>query len=341
MANIPQTRRDINAANQIIDLQDQILGYDWADMAWAAITVGRRSFRDVFAFQAHSLMEIIWRYSIIRANLAIKPHWKGGDRFVASEAFKALDGSEKAAVSYFYGPVLSKLAAEHQLQVPWLLHLDVYAKINAYSSQPPIVATMVSSSRPDLVGLARNGNWLVCEAKGRSGSITNENRIKAKEQTRQISTINGAAPQWRYASFARFTGSEMALAHEWIDPSGAAESAIPLTLPIEDFMRSYYAPIVEILSSNRDRSVQHKNSGRTFIVRHVPDLGLTIGIDREHPVGRFLERYLYDDPQMLGDVYPRQMLVIEEEFSSYQAPAKVPGVKVGNDGVFIAISEKQ
>jgi hypothetical protein len=109
----------------------------------------------------------------------------GGSRpFQRTAAFKALDPTEKGAVSYFLGMAVCKLFASRVLDTPWLLHLDVFG--NQLSA-----ATKSGRSRPDLIGLNTSGAWHVFESKGRSGSPSAKDKLKAKQQVQRLVTVNG------------------------------------------------------------------------------------------------------------------------------------------------------
>ncbi|MDW9689371.1 hypothetical protein GOB50_30920 [Sinorhizobium meliloti] len=274
-------------------------------------------------------MEIVWRCAMARAN--IQTHASGGTtHFCTTSAFNSLDGSEKGAVTYFLGLILAKLAAEDLLSVPWVVHLDVYSKINAYGHTVAVTTTHGTKSRPDLIGRAVSGDWLVCEAKGRTISITNEQRISAKEQTRQISTINGVAPNARYASFASFSGSARNLVHEWIDPVGSSETAEPLELPEPEFIMSYYRTVTDFLRYDDPAMLGRPHEKDGLLLREVPGMDLWIGLDLEHPSASI--RY----PGLPEADFARRIL---ERSAKYEPPKRVPGRKIGLDGIAVVLGE--
>lgn len=113
----------------------------------AALTVGKANFNHVVRYKRYSMFEIIFRVAIIYSNLV-----QGMVNSLSrSETYDALDPSEKSAISYFLGLAFAKLFADAYLNVPWLMHLDVYRdRLRPYS--------VSSGSRPDLVGLDTNGD---------------------------------------------------------------------------------------------------------------------------------------------------------------------------------------
>lgn len=66
--------------------------FTWEELCKAAVTVGRRSWRNVLQHGTYSVLEILWRVAIVRANLMEASN----GNLQATEAFIALDPSEKA-----------------------------------------------------------------------------------------------------------------------------------------------------------------------------------------------------------------------------------------------------
>ena len=70
----------------------------WAEVVHAAITVGRANRDAVFRHGLYSTYEMLYRASMIYANLRARR-----ERITATSAFRALDPSEKSAVTYSLG----------------------------------------------------------------------------------------------------------------------------------------------------------------------------------------------------------------------------------------------
>ena len=96
---------------------------DWSDLLWSALTVGRPNTAYVFRHGDASYHEALFRLSLVRMALEERPFSAGLHR---TEAFRALDPTEKGAVSYFLGMAVCKLFADWLRRTPWLLHLDVF-----------------------------------------------------------------------------------------------------------------------------------------------------------------------------------------------------------------------
>jgi len=119
-----------------------ILSSSWNDVLWAAITIGRPSTYHVFRYGDASFHEAIFRLSLVR--MAVEQDWNG--YLSRTDAFAALDPTEKGMVSYFLGMTLCKVFASRLLLTPWLLHLDVFRP--ALGSDPGTVAPRFGWRRP-------------------------------------------------------------------------------------------------------------------------------------------------------------------------------------------------
>jgi hypothetical protein len=219
------------------------IAFSWSELCRAAITVGRRNWRDVFKHGTYSALEIMWRFAMVRANLV-----ESDDGFLRkSTAFTALDRSEKGTVSFFFGMCFSKLIAEKLFAVPWLLHLDVY--------KDDLNPEFATKNRPDFVGMDATGNWLIMEAKGRTGQIPKDLLRKAKRQTQSLRKINGILPSLRVVVGSYFSSGALKLRVR--DPEEFSKSAIDLEIDPESLARSYYKPIIDcfkLISPNSEPS---------------------------------------------------------------------------------------
>lgn len=218
----------------------------WDDILWAAITVGRPNRYYVLRYGISSLYELLFRASAIR--LAIEQRAPAGRRLWRTPAARNLDPSEKGALNYFLGLTMCKLFAAKLLDVPWLLHLDVFrAFLNP--------AFLSGRSRPDLVGLTLGGDWVAMESKGRVSPPSAADRDRAKIQAGRIVTVAGAPVQWNIAGFAYFRNES--LRFHWRDPKPKPDgeerrNAIHLDeIEMEDFWRGYYEPVLSLLGSER------------------------------------------------------------------------------------------
>jgi hypothetical protein len=199
----------------------------WDELLWAAITVGRPSTYHVFRHGPASFHEAIFRLALVR--MAVEQDSNNSLR--RTDAYSALDPTEKGMVSYFLGMTLCKLFSARLLLAPWLLHLDVFRHhLN------PVV---LGRSRPDLVGQDADGNWLAFESKGRSSAPSSEDKGKAKSQALRLVSIGGVKCTLNVGSFAYFQNE--VLEFYWRDPLPDEQKALELPMPEQEW-RFYYEP---------------------------------------------------------------------------------------------------
>ena len=304
----------------------------WPEFVHAAITVGRRGWRDVLRHGRYSLFEISYRAAMLLANLR-----RSGGQIVKSDAYRALDPSEKAAVSYFIGLTLANLMARKMFNVRWLMHLDVYQK----SLHPSLAA----SGRPDLVGSSRLGRWYVIEAKGRSNGVTRRLVDRAKDQTQKLGLVCGRQPSARIASVAFFSpGGYLAL--RLADPTTHHRDAIDWPFSENQFLRDYYDPYVNFLDQAVGRvgpaDLSDRRSdevdGMEVLFAPFPDVDLEIGmVQRVYDVVSSGEatRDEVNDALDLGHARSRDAPGILEEMPSSQGRTCV-----GSDGIVVRLGPK-
>jgi hypothetical protein len=75
------------------------LNVSWPFLVWSAISVGRAHLFDLFQYGQYSILEMIYRATMVWANL----REDASGTIVRSEAYIGLDPSEKGAISYFFG----------------------------------------------------------------------------------------------------------------------------------------------------------------------------------------------------------------------------------------------
>jgi hypothetical protein len=255
---IPYRSRDFGAGPVVNGSRELNIWPD--DLLWAAVTVGRGNFADLLAHGLYSEYEIIYRINLVLANLARTSR----HRITRSSAMVHLDPSEKGAVSYFLGMTMSKLFANELLDVPWVLHFDVYRdRLN------PAFAGG-TRSQPDLIGRSLRGEWVVMESKGRTNGFSPNLLAAGKQQTRSIRSIAGRSPRWRIACVTHFSGND--LRFDWADPDEFDEDAFDIETDVEEFLALYYRLIYNILANNDTI----ESDG--FILYRFVHLGLTVGL---------------------------------------------------------------
>ena len=244
----------------------------WPELVHAAITVGRRGWREVLRHGRYSLFEIHYRAAMLLANLQ-----RSEDQIAKTDAYRSLDPSEKAAASYFIGLTLASLMARRLFKVRWLMHLDVY--------QQSLHPQLSKSARPDLVGSNHLGDWCVIEAKGRSNGLDRGLVARAKDQTKKLRMTCGQEPSIRIASVAFFThGGYLSLC--LADPIAHHPDAIDWNFSEKQFLRDYYKPFVDLFDEDIGSvaTVVHSEmqsanvGGIEVLLAYLPDADLEIGL---------------------------------------------------------------
>jgi hypothetical protein len=153
--------------------------------------------------------------------------------------YQASDPSEKTSISFYLGMTLTKLFAEVLFGVPRVLHFAIYAQ------NYQIVAGQ-GESRPDLIGLSNGGDWYVFEAKGRSNGFDAEALATAKEQAKQIRSIDNLAPVCSIACQAYF--SPTGLSFRMDDPAARRnDRSRTIKISRSDFVHAYDDPLRRII----------------------------------------------------------------------------------------------
>ena len=209
---------------------------DWDDLLWAAVTVGRPNTAYVFRHGLASLYEALFGLSLVHMALEQRPSTRS---FCRTRAFKALDPTDKGAVSYFLGMVVCKLFATRLLNTPWVLHLD--------SFRDQLNATVLSGrSRPDLVGEDGSGAWHAFECKGRSSAPDADTRRKVKDQAQRVVRVDSTNCALHVGAISYFRQDE--LEFHWRDPDPEdADKLEPFEVRLpEEASRYYYEPALAL-----------------------------------------------------------------------------------------------
>lgn len=309
----------------------QTLYCSWSDLVWSAITVGRKNWRHVIRYGYHSQFEMVYRSALLFANLRARvpqvTNWLVAYNYpTQSSAYKELDPSEKSAISYFFGLTTAKLFAEKLLDTPWIMHLDSYKQ-----SLSPQIA---NGGRPDLVGLDKNSNWIVIEAKGRSNELDRKVVNRAKEQAGLLVNIAGQKTRLNIGFVCYFSNQDYALQIHLQDPTPSEVNGFELNIETNDYLLDYYYPILEFLVSDHEQTgiLQHDND-RSYIFKRIPEADIQIGLDREvlslltHQKREFSSNDLisilaktWSDTSAKADDYQRK-------------------ITLGSDGVYIALGD--
>jgi hypothetical protein len=315
MPAIAYTSSDFPSANAKVANGTRWENFEWSDLIWAAITVGRGGWFDVIQHGKPSAYEILFRACLLKTALQtpVSPQ-----RFMWTSVYRNLDPSEKGAISYFIGLTMCKMFAERFLDVPWLLHLDVYrAQLN------PIL--LRGRSRPDLVGQSVRGEWVVFESKGRTNGPSDADKLKAKVQARRLTHIKGQQIAYGVALFSSFYGGELMV--HWQDPepgSDSGEAQEPFSLNVErgEFLKRYYRPILDFVGVGRLR--EHLQTERPI---KVEEADFSLGFEP-----RVLNALLAED-------YDLVYRILTNRDSAFSKETLSRGLSFKQDGIAISAGE--
>ncbi len=233
----------------------------WADVVWAAVTVGKPGVSYLLAHGWHSISDLVVRSHTVYASLR-----EVSGLFSKSSLYEAQDPTEKGATSYFLGMAMAKLFAARLLGTPWLFHVSMIQPMGG-------TIKLAGKSQPDLVGLRADGSWAVVEAKGRTNGLSSDALNKAKHQTKMVRRINGKAPALRVAVQAYFSPE---LTVHLDDPDTSDENGVDLDVDLAAAFQRYYAFVYGVTRDSVDiRSVMN----RTVAFHTVSETGISIGLD--------------------------------------------------------------
>jgi hypothetical protein len=261
---------DFGGANPLL-VGTHDLAVTWEQINWAAQTVGKAE-HHVGMHGLFSFFEAAYRTTIVWANLMES----ATGRLTKSPAYEALDPSEKGSISYYLGLIFAKLFAFRRLDTPWLLHFDVYGDEHG--------ALLEGNEKPDLIGLNAAGDWIVYEAKGRTGGFLTSVLDDAKDQAQEITTIGGVEPVLRVGSLVYFRsdGLHLSVADP---PSGKRHRRRDVKLSERDFLVQYYAKLDAAVDVRQNTRREERN-GEEYRILELNDLDVEIGV----PVASRLER---------------------------------------------------
>jgi len=242
----------------------------WGKLMHAAVTVGKADATYLNKHGVLSRYERKMRMYMVKVNFRETVEPKSAlARFQHTEVYKSLDPSEKTALSYFTGLTIAKVLASHFLKVPWLQHYDGYIPL-------------AKGVRPDLLGMNSKGRFVIMEAKGRTGSATEELMNTAKGQTKKPPFINDSAGK-KQRIIARVASASYAskagiLSARWEDPEETDLDAPSSVIEPLDFLRQYYEPIRTLIDFEAPGTLEEKYEGYTFITRFFPEVDVTVGL---------------------------------------------------------------
>jgi len=259
---------DENKVRGIAHIGRRDMDISWPRLLHAAVTTGRRNWRDVLVFGSRSVLDVAGRISFIQAALRSYSVLDQEQRFVKTARFRRYDSSERQAVTFWIGLAFAGAVSHRLYDTRWLMHFDTYR--DDFDAR-----LFLGRMRPDLFGLDKSGMWVVLEAKGRSGSLNDVVRKKAKDQSKRVSTIGGVVPGRRAAILSWF--EKDVLRADAVDPPEAGEMSVPIGIDKDKFVSDYYRRLLVLIGSAAPISYQ----GRTVFVTSLGDARVEVGLVAE------------------------------------------------------------
>ncbi|MFG6497568.1 hypothetical protein P8610_19555 [Fictibacillus sp. UD] len=242
------------------------LNFSWPEIVHAALMVGKQSYFELSLHGYYSYMEVIYRYSMLKA--FILEDSTGG--IVKSEVYKdVLDPSEKGAVSYFLGNVFTNLVSIKLLGVKTILHYDQYKHTYSISA--------IGGCKPDFIAQNYRDEWIVLESKGRSGRKDNIAIDKAKTQLKAIRKINNNIPVVKVAIQTYFTNSGFAKLHIE-DPDDSKINSVKLEINHIKFLKRYYKLIIDLFYENSKKVYKVIIQNTVYILINIPEIEIEVGL---------------------------------------------------------------
>jgi len=157
-------------------------------------------------------------------------------------AYRDMDQSEKANISYWIGMTFGAIVADELLNVTCLLHASAFGRMRLARVNPK------SRRLADLVGQDPSGDWHVVEAKARQTEPSNATRTNWKKQARTVSKIDGVPPVTRSYSLACVGDTYSA---KLVDPPAEeafGPGSISINFEQSAIIDGYYRPIFDWLT---------------------------------------------------------------------------------------------
>lgn len=229
-----------------------------------ATTVGNSHFSRAFgrtvtalSLSVYRAMAIVCAIDFGHTSLQIRPE------------YSQLESTEKMNLSYWVGMTFTAISADALLDVPRLIHAQQHGGIRR--------ANKKSRSLADLVGMDRQSNWHVFEAKGRQKPPTTQESRDWKTQARTVASINGSPVSTRNYCVCLLKNP---ISVNLVDPPRKGK-ANHFSVDLSEIREGYYSPFVQFLKTN---SVRVKRDGRTFTIRPIAydpidDAHIYVGLD--------------------------------------------------------------
>lgn len=253
-------------------------------------------------------------------------HWTGLRPFInenpnltINSNYVQLDLSEKILKSYNIGMGVAKIVAERILNIPYLQHVD------SLVNQGTITLTSGSNERGDMVGLDKNRDWHVMEAKGRTSEPSNTDRNKAKTQAQKITSIRGTAPATKSYCITYINEFDNQIFLN--DPDDKPIVPVTIEVEIDNFIKLYYDKIFkDIYSRQQDMTLNFNEQNISFSLFRANDQSQNIYIGLENRILTDLRN---------GNISFSETLLPQNQVFNLFSQLGIDNISIGNDGIVL------
>lgn len=226
-------------------IQDDILEFTGADLIHAIISAGMPDIYLTKKEKRNRSKEIAFKIHLFETFIAAD---KSGILSWDKSRAKYIDSSEKGAISYWIGMILTTMLGQKKYNYNFLVHLsmiDLFSKDIKVKSYSFMSANgKITHKSPDLIAInTANDEYGVFEAKGYS-RYASQNMKRGYIQAKSIKTINGNPPKDTYVAMTLIEQyTKLSIVRK--DPEGEG-----LEIDIDrSFLHLYhFLPIVELIN---------------------------------------------------------------------------------------------
>lgn len=301
------------------------------DLIRSAITVGKKSWEQVYITPYFSEREVLFRIEMIYAFLVMS---KSDDYLRKSENFYTMDPSEKGAINYFLGMIFSHLMSCWKFNVVWLVHLDSFDKSK-------IERNTKSRMKPDFIGITKENKKIVVEAKGWTDK-KQERVEKAKQQLNAVLSVNNEKDILKIASV--FYEKNKSLFLDIVDPED--KGLLEISSEKSDYLLDYYSRVYMLIKRNGNS--KETINGCEFITCKISCETIKVGLlksvyeridkyndeyERKHRNKEYKKNISKDiNRDLSASVFENQHSILE--ISKIEI-SKTREISIGLDGIFV------
>jgi hypothetical protein len=235
------------------------------EIIWSAISIGKISIFEYLRYNKYSYHELVFRISMIEAYLKVS-----NGKLQKSDIYLNLDPSEKGAISYYIGNVMTNLISTKFLGIKRILHYDLVKR--------SLLLSVSSNNKPDFVCQNYRGEWIILESKGRSGGFEKEAIVKAKTQLKSIKKINNSFPVMK-AVIQSYYDSSKNLCLYIEDPEEFYKNSDVLKINEENIDEIYYKFIIDLFIQHEEQIIIIKLFEKEFYLIKFDELDIAVGLE--------------------------------------------------------------